>query len=559
MIIKKFLSIILSLSMLTNGIAAVVSDNDGSAFITKAEFDSLKNNFQSQLDSYNTSIDSKIDSAIASYLSGIKMSTEEAIGELVSNYKELYWCHDFSLECVKKTFSNKTSNTKNSGTYTPDYTNMTGWCPWRTNRGARGTFDFMSFWGAGMCSFWLSFNSDTGDSRDSGNEQDAHAFRYTVPLLCFNVTSDYVIREKSLLQYNRTFYPFLRFGLKPDLGWGYNYINTATSATKTMYYKPETPQTGEYIRLKMANSEDNLSSDDAYWYEIWDESNTEAFPIIFDYYDEVEPSTGGLQSNLFSYPMSTYYSISAAQATADTSRIYNMMIGTNTTKKAPFMFDLTLGGRTGQVGPATNNIEFTLPSAGLFFVDWKNWNKGKVNSAINFPSTFIANERQGARDIEISINKASSASSTLDLAIPINTTFDINKLKSDVAIFDNQNLEICGGIPIATNISKDGVLKIDMKCLKEYDDVTKPAITDANAHIKFKTTKYTDSTNKYLSGTYTGSSTKVVHDGSLTIDLTDQKFELDVKKDESVWMNIDPITLGQHIRISDLKAKLVYE
>ena len=52
---------------------AVVSDNDGSAFITKAEFDSLKNNFQSQIDQYNTSIDSKIDGAIASYLAGIAM------------------------------------------------------------------------------------------------------------------------------------------------------------------------------------------------------------------------------------------------------------------------------------------------------------------------------------------------------------------------------------------------------------------------------------------------------------------------------------------------------
>ena len=59
--------------------AAVVSDNDGSAFITKAEFDSLKNNFQSQLDSYNMSIDSKIDSAIASYLSGIKNTPEETL------------------------------------------------------------------------------------------------------------------------------------------------------------------------------------------------------------------------------------------------------------------------------------------------------------------------------------------------------------------------------------------------------------------------------------------------------------------------------------------------
>ena len=53
---------------------AVVGDNDGSAFITKAEFDSLKNNFQSQIDQYNTSIDSKIDGAIASYLKGINIS-----------------------------------------------------------------------------------------------------------------------------------------------------------------------------------------------------------------------------------------------------------------------------------------------------------------------------------------------------------------------------------------------------------------------------------------------------------------------------------------------------
>ena len=66
--------------------AAVVSDNDGSAFITKAEFDSLKNNFQSQLDSYNNGIDSKIDNAIASYLSGIKM---ERITNLANKYKTI--------------------------------------------------------------------------------------------------------------------------------------------------------------------------------------------------------------------------------------------------------------------------------------------------------------------------------------------------------------------------------------------------------------------------------------------------------------------------------------
>ena len=67
-------------------IAAVVSDNDGSAFITKAEFDSLKNSFQNQIDSYNTRIDSKIDNAIASYLSGVTIEKKCKI--LTKNYAD---------------------------------------------------------------------------------------------------------------------------------------------------------------------------------------------------------------------------------------------------------------------------------------------------------------------------------------------------------------------------------------------------------------------------------------------------------------------------------------
>ena len=54
--------------------AAVMSDNDGAAFITKAEFDSLKNVFQNQINQYNANVDNKIDGAISSYLSGAKIS-----------------------------------------------------------------------------------------------------------------------------------------------------------------------------------------------------------------------------------------------------------------------------------------------------------------------------------------------------------------------------------------------------------------------------------------------------------------------------------------------------
>lgn len=56
--------------------AAIISDNDGSAFVTKSEFESLKENFDRQITNYNFSIDKKIDGAIASYLSNMRLSQE---------------------------------------------------------------------------------------------------------------------------------------------------------------------------------------------------------------------------------------------------------------------------------------------------------------------------------------------------------------------------------------------------------------------------------------------------------------------------------------------------
>ena len=74
--------------------AAAVSDNDGAAFITKAEFDSLKNEFQTQINQYNTSIDNKINGAISSYLAGAKEDKVSKLRNLYANItaqKKIYW------------------------------------------------------------------------------------------------------------------------------------------------------------------------------------------------------------------------------------------------------------------------------------------------------------------------------------------------------------------------------------------------------------------------------------------------------------------------------------
>ena len=81
---KRALGLVFAFLLSIESFAAVVSDNDGSAFITKAEFDSLTNDFQTTLDSYNNQIDSKIDNAIASYLAGITSSTETTMQSNIS-------------------------------------------------------------------------------------------------------------------------------------------------------------------------------------------------------------------------------------------------------------------------------------------------------------------------------------------------------------------------------------------------------------------------------------------------------------------------------------------
>ena len=67
---KRVLAFFLVALMNINSYAAVGA-NDGSAFVTKAEFDALVNTFNEQMDSYADSLVSKVDGAIANYLASL--------------------------------------------------------------------------------------------------------------------------------------------------------------------------------------------------------------------------------------------------------------------------------------------------------------------------------------------------------------------------------------------------------------------------------------------------------------------------------------------------------
>ena len=85
---KKILIVFaLIICMSSSRFAAIVSDNDGSAFVTKSEFEALKSDFNSQIDNYNLSIDRKIDGAIGQYLAGLNLAKKEVLPTKYYDYK----------------------------------------------------------------------------------------------------------------------------------------------------------------------------------------------------------------------------------------------------------------------------------------------------------------------------------------------------------------------------------------------------------------------------------------------------------------------------------------
>lgn len=78
------MALFLVVLMSINSFAAIVSDNDGSAFVTKAEFEAMKKDFATQVDNYNESIDAKIDGAIAAYLAGLRVSSKHTLKSVIN-------------------------------------------------------------------------------------------------------------------------------------------------------------------------------------------------------------------------------------------------------------------------------------------------------------------------------------------------------------------------------------------------------------------------------------------------------------------------------------------
>ena len=550
-LIKKIIALALVLILSIKSFAAIVSDNDGSAFVTKSEFEAMKKDFAEQVINYNDSLDAKIDGAIAAYLAGIQLSTKETVKTYVENYKDLYWCHDFSIEAKEKKWTSRTASTiADERTLQPDYTNQNGWAYWRKDRGVRFQVIYPTNFGLAGFACRAAFLSDGTYTKTTIQSAESVPDK-TSNILMLKVVGDSVIDTTPLINYYETQYNMIRWGLDWQSSFSMNLTNSTYNGNNITIegIAPETSD--EYFSIKATST-----TGTTYWHrQRWTMSNTYAFSPMCIAFGTVEPGRNKteLEATTLTFPQYSYFCSSNDRVNENQTRIYNMMLGTTSSYRLPYLYDYKFGGPNGQV---TSGYSGSTEYSNYSFADYSKWAKRSITTTLTLsPIAGVAGDRV---DQNFTMNPVMSSAS-LTINIPVVTRGYVKDLRSPVATYNGENLKVCGGIPVLIEAQKTGKLTVKLKSEKKYDNGSKGAVGNTNAHIKFKKTDCTDTLDNYLSGTYGTTGTLAKFDGSQTINISNQTFVLDVAKGESVWMNIDPITLGQHIRITDLQCAYEYE
>ena len=86
---KRIVALFMILLLCTNTYATS-SSFDGTAFVTKAEFDSLVANFNDQMNVYQSGLNAKIDNAVTSYIAGLSTETYIDQDKLINNLSNKY-------------------------------------------------------------------------------------------------------------------------------------------------------------------------------------------------------------------------------------------------------------------------------------------------------------------------------------------------------------------------------------------------------------------------------------------------------------------------------------
>ena len=231
------------------------------------------------------------------------------------------------------------------------------------------------------------------------------------------------------------------------------------------------------------------------------------------------------------------------------------MLGKKSSLRLPVLWALNEGGRNSVVGQSGVEDELTgwEKVVDSYFPDWSKWNTKTIGTTLNLLGAAVYTNSANTYSL-------TRGGTSVNYQIPVHTLFDINTIKSGIAKYNGERLNLSGGIPLLVDSDETGKLEINLKCSKYNINVTSPDIDHANWTARLKLKKSQDNngiTNDYLfadDGTtvkkYDGSTTSLVEDVKLTIE--------SVEKGDSVWLNIDPINSGTYIKIDSLDMKITY-
>ena len=559
-ILKKITCFIFALLLMyTNILAAVVSDNDGSAFITKAEFDSLKNNFQNQIDSYNTSIDSKIDSAISSYLAGIKVEKETIINPLVSNYKDIKWKNDMYMKSATREYSNY--NTYTDTTYAwriPTFTT------YRVLRAGRYLFSGIDYRDIEQRTFSFNFNTNTLQfipddgwfPSGEGRSGSVAPFGPLVLLTKPDTKAPILNTSSNLLQYeaimvDRAYPCVVRYegGTIGDPFYqyfkGYQRVSTGDGAVEIA------KESDDIIAFKLKwhnqNSWGGSIGTTQYESNIFRIKKSESgygtanlsSPRINSFPGNPWPNNalGTFNKHLI---CNSFFSTDQYNVDVDTLKV--MFLGNNTNTK----------------------VNCAVENKNRRFSDWTEYDfsdseMGSFKSNITESGVYVNRHGQNYGDIFNFINNSGTAIEPR-LSLPLWPQYDLKSLINPDFKVDGSGLQIGGGIPIAKNILKKGTLTVTLKYTVANDDLSISDTPSQDIYLSFKKADFLDASDNY----YRDKDGNSLKDKLLEPTTTDTTYKVDIPVDigDNVWFRMGPKERGAsglYSKINDMDVKLVQE
>ena len=588
---KKALCLIFAFLLCIESFAVAVSDNDGSAFITKAEFDSLKNNFQSQIDQYNTSIDSKLDASIASYLSGVTIESTRKISPIISNYQQIRWMHGPYMYFTNRRFTEYT-------TVAGKYNETTGWQIINPeNRRQCSTDGYLWFhdklmaksfseynitmmlhpydvpwaWGSGRAvetsrgpsiyapmkkesNGWAVYNtSGTFGTNKFRGEQGHSSKMWTRPHYMHSFSPE-SRGEEFLGGVNVSTFQFNTWD-NNELWLSANTMTEDHIITYTMaklWYQNEggTKYNDGYVRSDVYKAENPqfFSTHDMNLY--WSGTGGEILKtacgfegFMGDYYSRSGNSL--VEDNRWK---------TEAQFNGDMENYVYSMWGTNVTGQMNVAPPQEYDGTNYYLDLSNSPNSVTVPFRTV---------------ALSFGAQHPWGMAAGGHFGSIQASTRGWPQGSISLTIPLFYRVDWYDMLSGEFRYKGKSLPKAYGYPIVENVEKDGKIKLTIKYEERTsNDSTVVTLTpDHKIKTYFKNKPFTDSSGTFLRG-YTnleGIGTEVELNGTeWNIDpvtsAKEIKVNIPVKKGDNIWMRIDPLTSdGVYCVMTDIKCDYIFE